>query len=407
MNKDNNKNTSKRKKLKTNNTVLNETLKKVLPTSSNPKVNKKRNLQTKIQDIASLEKTKQENIEINKKSTKEKSQKNDNFSFAKTEKVRDKDLAYNIFEYVVNPSQKTTKIQSSYVPLAIILKFVYVLGIIVPYFLSLSVLLFGTIFKDEQGNPSLWVKAMSLAISTIIFFIAMLDYIMIYIYKVRSSKRKVLSAFLFPFSFKGFLLFLIIFSTIATPISIFGIGAQSNLEWLRHIKYLSYLRVIRVILLLSFFTPFKVLYTVIDKEKKTLFYIFLFIIFVIISFSIIFYDVEPLKFNYTTSDVMVVEKEIDGELVKKVVEASTGIEATPADFPFWNAIYFTTVTMTSIGYGDITLVSVAGRISVIILSLMGIAIFAIPSGIIAGGFVSELKQLIDARKEIKDQNKEQ
>ena len=316
-------------------------------------------------------------------------------------RIKDKALAFNIFEYVVNPSQKTTKIQSSYIPLAIILKFVYVLGIIIPYFLSLSVLLFGTIFKDEHGNPAIWVKAMSLTISTIIFFIALIDYIMVYLYKVRSSKRRIFISFLFPFTFKGILLFLIILSTIATPISLFRIGMNSNLDWLKYIKYLSYLRAVRVLLLLSFFTPFKVLYTVIAKEKKTLFYIFLFIIFVILSFSIIFYDVEPSKFNFTTSDVELRSVIENGVELKKYFVAGSDIEATPAPIPFWNAIYFTTVTMTSIGYGDITLITTAGRIAVITLSLMGIAIFAIPSGIIAGGFVSELKQIIEARKENK------
>ncbi len=54
---------------------------------------------------------------------------------------------------------------------------------------------------------------------------------------------------------------------------------------------------------------------------------------------------------------------------------------------FFSAIYWATVTLTTIGYGDIAPLSILGRTFTIISSFVGVAIIALPSGIIAGGFM--------------------
>ena len=52
---------------------------------------------------------------------------------------------------------------------------------------------------------------------------------------------------------------------------------------------------------------------------------------------------------------------------------------------YLNDIWFTFITMTTVGYGDIFPVSVAGKIVTMISSFMGIAIVALPAGIITTG----------------------
>ena len=60
---------------------------------------------------------------------------------------------------------------------------------------------------------------------------------------------------------------------------------------------------------------------------------------------------------------------------------------------FFEAIYWATVSLTTVGYGDIYPVSVAGRIVTMVSSIIGIAIIALPAGIITAGYMSELNDM--------------
>lgn len=57
---------------------------------------------------------------------------------------------------------------------------------------------------------------------------------------------------------------------------------------------------------------------------------------------------------------------------------------------FFDAIYWATVSLTTVGYGDIYPVTIAGRIVTMISSIMGIAIVALPAGIITAGYMEAL-----------------
>ena len=59
---------------------------------------------------------------------------------------------------------------------------------------------------------------------------------------------------------------------------------------------------------------------------------------------------------------------------------------------FFEAFYWAMVSLSTVGYGDIYPVTTTGRIVTIVSSLLGIAIIALPSGIITAGFMNELKQ---------------
>ena len=58
---------------------------------------------------------------------------------------------------------------------------------------------------------------------------------------------------------------------------------------------------------------------------------------------------------------------------------------------FFMVLYWTTVSLTTVGYGDIYPVSFAGRLLAMISSVFGIAIVALPAGIITADYLSELK----------------
>lgn len=56
------------------------------------------------------------------------------------------------------------------------------------------------------------------------------------------------------------------------------------------------------------------------------------------------------------------------------------------------AIWWAVITVTSVGYGDIVPITPAGKIMTSIISLMGLAVFALPAGIITSGFLDEMRK---------------
>jgi voltage-gated potassium channel len=59
---------------------------------------------------------------------------------------------------------------------------------------------------------------------------------------------------------------------------------------------------------------------------------------------------------------------------------------------FFDAIYWATISLTTVGYGDIYPVTVAGRLVTMVSSVLGIAIIALPSGIITAGYMKEVSE---------------
>lgn len=59
---------------------------------------------------------------------------------------------------------------------------------------------------------------------------------------------------------------------------------------------------------------------------------------------------------------------------------------------FFDAVYWATVSLTTVGYGDIYPVSTAGRIITMISSIFGIAVVALPAGIITAGYMDKINK---------------
>lgn len=75
-----------------------------------------------------------------------------------------------------------------------------------------------------------------------------------------------------------------------------------------------------------------------------------------------------------------------------LVSALIVFNVEPESFKnFFDAIYWATVSLTTVGYGDIYPVSNIGRIVTMVSSVFGIAIIALPSGIITAGYLEEIK----------------
>ena len=65
---------------------------------------------------------------------------------------------------------------------------------------------------------------------------------------------------------------------------------------------------------------------------------------------------------------------------------------------FFDAVYWATVSLTTVGYGDIYPITTSGRIITMISSIFGIAIVALPAGIITAGYLEALNQSEESTK---------
>ena len=60
---------------------------------------------------------------------------------------------------------------------------------------------------------------------------------------------------------------------------------------------------------------------------------------------------------------------------------------------FFDALYWATVTLTTVGYGDMIPVTDIGRFVSMLSALFGVAIIALPSGVITARYLDELRNM--------------
>ena len=61
-------------------------------------------------------------------------------------------------------------------------------------------------------------------------------------------------------------------------------------------------------------------------------------------------------------------------------------------------MWWAVATLTTVGYGDICPITLAGKICAGIISILGIGMFALPTGILGAGFVEEIQRCKEAEK---------
>ena len=123
-------------------------------------------------------------------------------------------------------------------------------------------------------------------------------------------------------------------------------------------------RIIRVFKFFRYSEKFELLWMVIKREKNVLLTVLIFCIFYIFVTGLIMFNAEP-HFNPITGE--------------------------PTFDTFFDALYWATVTLTTVGYGDLTPVTDIGRLVSMLSSLFGVAIIALPSGVITASYLDELR----------------
>lgn len=182
-----------------------------------------------------------------------------------------------------------------------------------------------------------------------------IDYLIRWItYDYRSSQKKWVSFVIYPFTPMAIIDMLSILPIINIIAPTFKIARVSRL-----------LKIIRVIKFVRYFQPLIVILNVIYKQRK--------ILYTVLSLAVMYIFITAIiMFN--------AEEDINPETGTYLFNS------------FFDAFYWATCTLTTVGYGDLYPISDVGRVISIISSMVGIAIIALPSGIITAGYLDEIRK---------------
>ncbi|MDO4770767.1 ion transporter [Porphyromonas sp.] len=135
---------------------------------------------------------------------------------------------------------------------------------------------------------------------------------------------------------------------------------NSSLKVLRMWRLMKIFRVARVF---RYYEPLQVMISVLRKKAEVLMTIVGFAIFYILTTALVMFNIE------------------------QPVNPSTGAYFFET---YFDAVYWATCTLTTVGYGDIYPISNLGRLFSMVSAILGIAIIALPSGIITAGYMEEM-----------------
>ncbi len=162
--------------------------------------------------------------------------------------------------------------------------------------------------------------------------------------------RKSISSFVrYPFSFMAIIDLLSILPSVTV--------LNSSFKLLRILRLIRAFRVFRVFKVLRYSKSFRIIISVFKRQRASLLAVVTLAFAYIIISALIIFNVEPDSFN-----------------------------------SFFDAVYWATVSLTTMGYGDIYPVTTVGRTVTMVSSIFGIAIVALPAGIITAGYMNEINK---------------
>jgi len=196
----------------------------------------------------------------------------------------------------------------------------------------------------------------------------MVDYVLRWVTcDLRSNKPKWKAFLLYPITPMAILDLLSILPTFEVLSSTYRLAKSARL-----------LKIFRFSKIIHYIAPLEIFIKVIKKQWKLLMAVVLVALFDIFVTAIIIFQSE---------------KEIDpvtGEYIFKT---------------FYDAFYWATITLTTVGFGDLCPVSEMGKTLSIISSLVGIGVIAMPSSIITAGFMQELNLRTNEKNEDQETEK--
>lgn len=184
-------------------------------------------------------------------------------------------------------------------------------------------------------------------IDTVTTFIFIVDYAARWLTADYKLKKGALSFALYPFTFLAIVDLLSILP--------FFLPVASGVRALKIIRLVRSFKVFRAFKMLRYSRSMIIIINVIKKQTPALLAVCTLAVGYVFVSALVLFNVEPDTFG-----------------------------------TFFDAIYWATVSLTTVGYGDIFPVSDLGRFIAMLSSFVGIAIVALPAGIITAGYMDEV-----------------
>lgn len=223
--------------------------------------------------------------------------------------------------------------------------------------LAIAISIIPLMFR-EQPEVFWWFEL----ISTSLFIV---DYIFRWGTADYQSERSQTAAFLiYPFTPMAIV-------DLLTILPIFHLIAPT----FRIVRVYRLLKILRIFRVIRYFEPLKIIGSVIRRQRKILWTVLVLALFYIFVTALIMFNAEE-EINPATGELL-----FDN---------------------FFDAFYWAACTLTTVGYGDIYPISQIGRVISIFSSMVGIAVIALPSGIITAGYMDELNRRNETSKDNKE-----
>lgn len=187
----------------------------------------------------------------------------------------------------------------------------------------------------------------------------LIDYISAVVFSIDYLFRFVTADYKLKKSFKSFLIYPFTPMAIVDLLSILPTITvlNSGFRLLRILRLVRAMRVLRVLKFLRYSKSFDIITNVLKKQKRILIAVAMLACGYVLVSALLIYNVEPESFE-----------------------------------SFFDAIYWATISLTTVGYGDIYPVTTIGKFVTMLSSIFGIAIIALPSGVLTAGYLSEIKE---------------
>lgn len=186
---------------------------------------------------------------------------------------------------------------------------------------------------------------------TVVIFI--LDYILRWITADYRMGKKGWSFLLYPFTGMAIIDLL----SILPALQLLGKGFKI-------LRVTRLLKIFRLFKFIRYSSKIQVLGRVLRKEREVLFSVLGIAAFYVFLTALVMFNAEPH------------------------INPDTGMVTFES---FFDALYWATVTLTTVGYGDMVPVTDVGRVVSMLSSLFGVAIIALPSGVITASYLEEIR----------------
>ena len=158
---------------------------------------------------------------------------------------------------------------------------------------------------------------------------------------------------------KSFLVYPFTFMAIIDLLSILPVLTVLNegFRSLRVLRLFTTMRVLRVFKILRYSRNINIIVRVFRKQKDALIVVGWLVVGYIFVTALVVFNMEPRTFN-----------------------------------DFFHALYWATISLTTVGYGDVYPMSTTGRFITMLSSVVGVAVIALPSSILTVGYLAEITE---------------